>query len=280
MVRLVVKVAIYTRVSTDDQALEGFSLPAQRERLKAYCDSQGWTIYNIYEDDGHSGRKIKRPGYQQMLKERENWDMILVLKMDRIHRNSRNFMEMMDNLHKWGKEFSSMQESLDTSTAMGRFVVDIIQRIAQLESEQIGERVYAGMKQKAKTVGGPLGKHTPFGYDRSNGEYIINENESEVVRIIFKKYLEGKTTQEIANDLNSKKIQTKNSNKWKKQSISWILRNPIYCGFNYWDGILERAEHPRIIKASIFNDVQMRLLERIKNIPSGYESIIIPENTD
>ena len=199
-----VRVAIYTRVSTEDQAQEGFSLAAQRERLTAYCNAQGWTIYNVYEDDGHSGRYTKRPNYQKMISDRENWDMILVLKLDRIHRNSRNFMEMMDDLCKWGKEFSSMQESLDTSTAMGRFVVDIIQRIAQLESEQIGERVYMAMKQKAKTVGGPLGGNVPYGYEYSNGKYSINEIEGEIVSLIFQEYLTGKTTKEIAEVLNLK----------------------------------------------------------------------------
>ena len=109
-----VKVAIYTRVSTEDQAQEGFSLSAQHERLMSYCTAQGWEVYGIYEDEGYSGRNTKRPGYQQMLEDRSNWEMILVMKMDRIHRNSRNFMDMMDKLRVWGKEFSSMQESLDT----------------------------------------------------------------------------------------------------------------------------------------------------------------------
>src|SRR3989304_10186007 len=103
-----------------------------------------------------------------MMEERDLWDTILVIKMDRIHRNSRNFMEMMDDLRRWGKNFASATESLDTSTAMGRFVMDIIQRIAQLESEQIGERVDMGMGQKAKKGGGGLGAPPPYGY-RSGG---------------------------------------------------------------------------------------------------------------
>ena len=85
--------------------------------------------------------------------------------MDRIHRNSKNFMMMMEDLKKHERDFVSMTESLDTSTAMGRFVMDIIQRIAQLESEQIGERVYVGMDQKAKTNGGMLVFNIPYGYD-------------------------------------------------------------------------------------------------------------------
>ena len=277
-----VRVAIYTRVSTEDQALEGFSLPAQRERLLAYCEAHDWTVSKMYEDDGYSGRYIKRPGYEQMLNDRESWDMILVLKMDRIHRNSRNFMEMMDNLHTWSKEFSSMQESLDTSTAMGRFVVDIIQRIAQLESEQIGERVYLAMKQKAKTVGGPLGGNIPFGYDYDieTGKLILNEFESMMVEIIFQKYLVGKTSREIAEILNSRGFYRRDNKTWIKQSIAKILRNPVYCGYIEWDGILKLGDHPKIIEIETFNDVQVRILEKIKNIPQGYESLLLPESVE
>src|SRR3970040_923876 len=100
-----------------------------------------------------------------MMAERESWDKILVIKMDRIHRNSRNFMEMMDDLRRWSKDFVSATESLDTSTAMGRFVMDIIQRIAQLESEQIGGGGYMGVSQKAKGGHGALGCPSPYGYD-------------------------------------------------------------------------------------------------------------------
>src|SRR3972149_3134250 len=95
------RVAVYTRVSTEDQAKEGFSLEAQRERLEAYCKARGWPVARTYVDDGHSGRDTKRPAYQRMMAERDAWDTLLVIKMDRIHRNSRNFMEMMESLQEW-----------------------------------------------------------------------------------------------------------------------------------------------------------------------------------
>src|SRR5207253_573988 len=120
--------------------------------------------------------------YEKMIVERDRWDAILVIKMERIHRNSRNFMEMMDNLGEWGKNFVSATESFDTSTAMGRFVMDIIQRIAQLESEQIGERVYMGMSQKARTGPGILGFTAPFGYDVHGGVLTVHAEEPETVR--------------------------------------------------------------------------------------------------
>src|SRR6059058_6283552 len=180
-----VRVAVYTRVSTEDQAKEGFSLSAQKERLEGYCLARGWEVAALYVDDGHSGRNTRRPAYQRMIEERDRWDAILVIKMDRIHRNARNFMEMMDNLGEWGKNFVSATESLDTSTAMGRFVMDIIQRIAQLESEQIGERVKMGMTQKARVGPGILGFHPPLGYDIAEGRLVPIEAEAEVVREMF-----------------------------------------------------------------------------------------------
>jgi len=157
------RAAIYTRVSTEDQAKEGFSLDAQLDKLRAYCKARDWVIVDEYIDDGFSGRNVKRPAYNSMIENMEKWDLLLVLKMDRIHRNSKNFMLMMEFLNKNDKEFVSMSESFDTSTAMGRFVMSIIQLIAQLESEQIGERVYIGMEQKARTNGGVLGFNIPYG---------------------------------------------------------------------------------------------------------------------
>lgn len=259
------KVAIYLRVSTTEQAKEGYSLGAQLERLRNFCKAREWEVSKEYIDDGHSGRSIKRPAYKKMMEEKDEWDMILVVKMDRIHRNSKNFMEMMDNLRKWEKEFSSMQESLDTSTAMGRFVVDIIQRIAQLESEQIGERVYVGMKQKASTEGGILGFAHPYGYDYVDGELRVNIYESEVVKLIFKLYLEGKGSSAIAEELDNSNYKTKRGGVWSARTIGKILKNPIYCGHMKWEDVIYKGTHEPLISAQDYNEVQRMIQRNTKN---------------
>lgn len=263
------KVAIYTRVSTEDQAKEGYSLSAQKERLEAFCDAQGWDIADYYIDEGHSGRSVRRPAYQRMMEERDRWDILLVMKMDRIHRNSKNFMIMMENLEKWGKKFSSMNESLDTSNAVGRFVVDIIQRIAQLESEQIGERTYMGMRQKAESGIGHLGFRVPFGYHMLGGLLVIDTAEAEVVRKIFNKYLAGRTMISIATELNDISILTKNENKWTVWSISRILHNPIYAGHLRWDDLIVQSGHEPIVTIEIFNSVQIKIASRVKRKKTG-----------
>jgi site-specific DNA recombinase len=256
------RVAIYTRVSTEDQAKEGFSLDAQLEKLRAYCIARDWEIAGEYVDDGYSGRKTRRPAYATMMEKIDAWDTLLVLKMDRIHRNSKNFMLMMENLNKKGKEFVSMMESLDTSTAMGRFVMDIIQRIAQLESEQIGERVYIGMEQKAKINGGMLGFNIPYGYDYTNGKLLINSSEASTVKEIFSWYLSGKSIGEITKILNDAKLPTKRGRSWAKKTISAILKNPLYCGFLHWEDYVNKSNHEPIINIHDFENVQHILTTR------------------
>lgn len=271
-----VRVAIYTRVSTEDQAKEGYSLEAQKERLSAYCESQGWEIAGFYVDDGQTGRNVRRPAYQRMMEERDNWDMILVMKMDRIHRNSKNFMIMMENLEKWGKKFTSMQESLDTSTAVGRFVVDIIQRIAQLESEQIGERTYMGMVQKAESGKGLLGFFPPFGYQFREGRLVRVEEEAEIVRKIFGRYVAGERMEGISRDLNEAGITTRRGKEWTVWSVSRVLHNPIYAGYHRWDGLLIPGDYEPVIAKEEFNLAQSTAFGRSRRRRKGAAPLCLP----
>lgn len=257
-----VRVAIYTRVSTEDQAKEGFSLGAQLERLRAYCQAREWTIAAEYVDDGHSGRSTHRPAYQRMMTERDRWDTLLVAKMDRIHRNSKNFMAMMEELASGSKEFASMTESLDTSTAMGRFVMDIIQRIAQLESEQIGERVYVGMRQKAKDGKGAMGSPSPFGYRYRDGRLELAETEVPVVRRIFEAYIGGCSLPRLVQELSQDGLRTRAGAAWSPSTLSRMLRNPLYAGVLRWDDVERPRTHPPVVSELEFRAVQTRLRGR------------------
>ena len=188
------------------------------------------------------------------------------MKMDRIHRNSKNFMTMMEDLEKWGKKFTSMNESLDTSNAVGRFVVDIIQRIAQLESEQIGERTYMGMAQKAESGKGLLGFNPPYGYSIKEDDLAIIEPEAAVVREVFSSYLAGKKMKEIAGGPRTNgTYSTRRGNGWTIYSISRLLRNPAYAGFRRWDGIMVKTSHQAIVDIPTFNDTQKLLASRIRD---------------
>jgi len=261
----VMRAAVYARVSTEDQARDGFSIAAQQKRLAAYCKARGWTVTGEYTDDGFSGRSANRPAYQRMMSEKDNWDVLLVLKMDRIHRNSTNFALMMDDLREWGKEFNSMQESFDTTTAMGRFVMDIIQRIAQLESEQIGERVKIGMTQKAKKGKGVLGSGVSYGYRYHNRHLEVVNEEAAVVQQIFSMYLGCVSLNDIASELNARNIPTKNASQWEKATVRNVLTNKLSIGILSWDGIEQKMPELAIIGEDDFSTVQHQLAERKRN---------------
>lgn len=133
-------VAGYIRVSTEDQAREGFSLEAQGARLRKYCEAKGWSLIGIYKDE-NSGRETTRPDYRRMMADMDTWDILLVVKQDRIHRNVQNFYEMVDDLRAHGKQFASVEESIDTTTATGWAFIGILAIWTQLELDQISERV-------------------------------------------------------------------------------------------------------------------------------------------
>lgn len=297
-------VAIYTRVSTDEQAREGFSLDSQLERLRSFCKAREWTIAGEYIDAGYSGRNTRRPGYMQMMSEIDRWDGILVIKMDRIHRNQKNFIIMMEQLGKQQKEFISMQESLDTNTAMGRFVMRIIQDIAQLESEQIGERVFSAMIHKARKTDEFMGHKMPFGYQLKKGQIIPIPEKIEIVKKVFDLYVNGtidpiiKTDKGYVNKINGRRIKERNVNRVKnrykkhghtqesvgkelgisKTTIRYYLNNIFYAGYERWCHIFRKINNgfEPIISMDLWNKAQIK--QRSCSKTHDYEPILIPED--
>lgn len=259
------RAAIYARVSTEDQAREGYSIAAQLKRLRSYCLARGWSVASEYVDDGYSGRSPERPEYKRMMHDKDLWDVVVVLKMDRIHRNSRNFAMMMDFLRSWNKEFNSTQENFDTTTAIGRFVMDTVQRIAQLESEQIGERVKVAMVQKAMEKKGHLGCPEPYGYRYLDDQLLVDDTEAQVVENIFRMAVNLCSLGQIVQELNDSGAPTKNGGEWQRATVHGILTNQIYLGQLVWDGIVQKAPHLKIIDKNVFQEVQATFAQRIKS---------------
>lgn len=272
------RAAIYCRVSTEEQADEGYSIEAQKEKLTSFCSfsvndrgEDAFTVSGYYVDDGYSGRSTARPGYQKMMSEIDQWDAIVVFKMDRIHRNSRNFMNMMDTLGRKGKQFVSATEDLDTSNAIGRFVMAMIQNIAQLESEQIGERTYMGMRQKAETMDNgidlsrTMGLSPPFGYGFDDGNLVGIPSELDEVSGMFVDCLNGESMESIADGLNRSGVRTHRGNRWSKVSVSNILHNPVYAGYLRWEELLYHHNADTAVDVSSFDEVQRRIASRIRD---------------
>ena len=275
------RAAVYVRVSTEEQAMEGYSLGAQRRILEDFCESEAWTIQEIYEDDGFSGRTANRPAYKRMMANMDKWDVLLVIKMDRIHRNFRNFMSMMELLERNGKQFASYSDNLDTSNAVGRFATDVIQRIAQLESEQTGERTYIDMREKAETLERTdSGKRTmgftpPFGYTLEDGRLSAVDGELEVVRGIFSMYRSGTTIDMICYELNRSGTLTRKGNPWNKFNLRNILHNPVYAGYMRWEDILIRHDAAVAVSPEEYNEVQELMASRVRD-PSKRRVFLLP----
>jgi DNA invertase Pin-like site-specific DNA recombinase len=187
-------------------------------------------------------------------------------------------MIMMEDLEKWGKKFTSMQEELDTSTSIGRFVVDMIQRIAQLESEQIGERTYMGMAQKAET-GGLLGFNPPYGYEIAHNDLRVIEAEAAIVLEIFDRYQAGESMRAIADALNARSILTRRGGQWTLYSIRQILHNPAYAGYRRWDGYLKQSSHASIVDLAMFNRVQEQAAQRTRDPRKRRVRVLTPTST-
>lgn len=248
------KVALYTRVSTEDQAREGFSLESQLERLRNYCKAREWEIAAEYVDAGYSGRNTNRPNYNKMFEEIKKWDGLLVIKMDRIHRNSKNFLAMMEILVKSKKQFVSMTESFDTSTAMGRFVMNIVQLIAQLESEQTGERIAVAMVQKAKdTTKNFQGHRVAYGYTWDPETEIFTEKpkEIQIVREIFDWYSNTSISHRDLGYMFG----------LSKSTVRYILHNSFYCGLERYLHYFKKINNgfKPIISIEEFNKIQVRM---------------------
>lgn len=183
------RVAIYMRVSTDKQAREGDSISAQRDALTKYIKEHGYILVGEYLDDGISGAKEDRKELQKMLTDVKagKIDLILVTKMDRLHRSLRNFLNMQDILDKYHCDWLAIWEPIyDTSTPQGRMVINTMMNLAQFEAEQTGQRIRQVFDYKQK-VGEVISGHHPWGFKIENKRLVHDENAETVVKI-FKYY--------------------------------------------------------------------------------------------
>lgn len=141
---MIMKTAIYTRVSTEDQVREGTSLEVQREFLVNYSKSNSYEVYNIYVDDGYSGYTRERPALKKLLRDAKlkKFNMIIVYKIDRFARNNRLLLNLVEDLNNIGLGFKSATEAFDTVSAAGKLALSMLGTVAQFERDRIIERVF------------------------------------------------------------------------------------------------------------------------------------------
>lgn len=225
------KTAIYIRVSTDEQAEEGFSIAAQKDRLISFCHSQGWEVVEIYIEEGKSAKDLDRPELQRLLDDssQHRFDIVLVYKLDRLTRSVMDLYSLLQVFEKHNVKFKSATEVYDTTSAMGRLFITLVAALAQWERENLAERVRFGMEQMVKEGKRP-GAKMPYGYDKEGN--VITE-EKAVLHRIRKMYMEGQGFFTISRQLNEMGI-TKRGSDWSTFSVYYVLDNPFYAGKIRW----------------------------------------------
>ena len=228
-----INTGIYIRVSTEEQALNGFSIRAQEEKLVNYAvNIKDWNVYKVYKDEGISGKRIdNRESLKEMLDDIKNnrINNVLVFKIDRLTRSTRDLIDLVEYFNRYECDFNSLCESIDTSSATGRMFIKIIGIFAEFERENLAERVSMGYEQKTRE-GNYTNCNGVYGYDYVDGKLIVNDNESIVVKNIFNSFLNGESMLRIAKRLESNFVPTKRGGKWRSSTIKSILTNPLYIG--------------------------------------------------
>jgi site-specific DNA recombinase len=271
-----VRCAIYTRVSTEHGLDQEFnSLDAQYEAASAYIKSQahaGWTlIRSRYDDGGYSGGSTDRPDLQKLLDDirARKIDVIVVYKVDRLTRSLADFAKLVELFDAHGVSFVSVTQQFNTTTSMGRLTLNVLLSFAQFEREVTSERIrdkIAASKRKGLWVGGNL----PLGYEMKGGKIAIVEEEAELVRSIFRRYLELGSVNELLRDLSERNIRTKSrllstgatrgGIPFGRGALYYLLSNHFYIGEVKYKNEILPGEQPPILERALFEAVRQKSL--------------------
>ena len=292
------KVAIYCRVSTTEQAEEGYSIDEQNIKIREYCEREGHEIYNLYEDRGISGKNItNRPGIKQLLQDatENKFDLVIVWKLNRISRKLLDILNIVELLNKHNIAFRSLTENFETETPSGKLQLNIMGAIGEFERETIAENVKMGLLARAKegrwnggvVLGYDLVELNNEGKKRKNTVLKINEKEANTVRRIFELYSQGHGYKAVVNRVNKEGHKTKRNGEFAVSTVKEILQNPVYIGkirYNVrqdWskkrrnninpNPILSDGIHEPIIDVETWNKVQVILKERSKKHNKVYD---------
>ena len=256
---------------------EGYSIRAQEEKLRAYATLKDWHIYSIYADEGISAKDIDgRPEIKRLIADIISGKVtnVLVYKIDRLTRSTKNLIELIDLFGQYDCDFNSLNESIDTSTATGRMFLKIVGIFAEFERENLAERVRLGFERKAKEGDSASGFIQSFGYHREKGQKVqeIFEEEAEIVRRIFTMYLfDDYSLSQIERTLNAANIPTKKGKKWSVVTVKLVLTNPNYIGKVRYSTKDESryfeadGKHEPLVEESTFFEVQDKL-SKMKHI--------------
>lgn len=261
------RVGLYLRVSTQEQAKEGYSIGEQEGRLKDYCKAMRWDIYKIYVDPGYSGGDTNRPGLQDLISDVKEGllDKVVVYKLDRLSRSQLDTLFLIEKVFLINNtDFVSMSENFDTATPFGRAMIGILAVFAQLEREQIKERMNMGKEARAKAGKWGGGSTEPIGYDYdvANDLLRVNDYEAMQIRELYELFLNGTPLRRIETIFLEKGYKHKHG-VWDPGAMRRLLRSKVYLGYIKYRGEYYKAEHDAIIDEETYNKAQILLNARL-----------------
>lgn len=258
-------VGLYVRVSTQEQATEGYSIGEQIDRLTKYSEAMGWSVYKIYTDPGYSGGDTNRPGLQELVKDVKagKLNKVVVYKLDRLSRSQKDTLILIEDvLLANNVDFVSMNESFTTDTPVGRAILGLLSVFAQLERDQIKERTNMGKEARAKEgkYGGGL---EPIGYNYNIADNMLEVNDYEAMQIreLFDLFLKGMPIQTISTLFANKGYKHKHGD-WTSQAMRRCMSHKIYLGYISYKGENYKGKHTPIIDEDTFNKASELLVER------------------
>jgi site-specific DNA recombinase len=218
-----IKAIGYIRVSTDEQAKEGVSLENQEQKIRDYCKFKDFEILEIVQDAGISAKNLRRPGVQKVIEMAQNKmiDAVVVYKLDRIFRSTVDALETTKKFDKWGVSFHSIQEALDTKSAMGKFFFTLTAALAEMEREIIGERTRDVLQRKK--ANGEVYGHVPFGFKKFKGKLLNHGAEQKIVQTVLGLRQKGFNFSHISRELNHMGLKTKKGNQWFPQTVKNVI---------------------------------------------------------
>jgi len=244
----------YVRVSQERAAKNGYSLGAQEQEVRRFVEYKGWTLVDLYREEGVSGYRKDRPALDRLLADAkaDRLDVVVFPSIDRAGRSVRDVIEIDRALRAGGVDTVFLREGVDTSTPTGELFRNIMASLAEFEGRVIYERLSKGKRKKA-SEGGYTGGWVPYGYRRTDdGLLAVVPEEAAVVERIFRLAAEGRTLPAIAKALRDEEAPTRNGGAWRPSTIRGMLRNRFYTGRVEYDGAVIRARHDAIVSDVLF----------------------------
>lgn len=249
------KAAVYTRVSSHEQAMHGYSIDEQERQCRAMIEAKGWEYFRTYSDPGISGRILARDGLLALLEaiDKGKIDAVVVFKLDRLSRKQRDMLALIEDYFiAKDVKLISLTETLDTSTAWGRAMIGILSSFAELELDNINKRTRMGIMARA-AQGKYTGGTPPYGYYLKYGKLEIEPTEATVVRLIYHLREIGYSMSDIVDEIEERGYVTRAGKAFHKSTIDSILRNrKTYEGYYRFGGSEWTAgEHDPILESPL-----------------------------